>query len=59
MHELAFLRPLRDPFTKFICFPFQTSRLTKFANKETGVELLENVRGQGPKSIENLGLKIA
>ena len=23
-----------------------SSRLTKFANKETGVELLENVRGQ-------------
>ena len=32
--------------TEVICISLQTSRLSKFANKETGVELLENVRGQ-------------
>ena len=31
--------------TQLLIF-LRTSRLSKFANKETGVELLENVRGQ-------------
>ena len=31
---------------QLIRISLQTSRLSKFANKETGVELLENVRGQ-------------
>ena len=31
--------------TQLLIF-LQTCRLSKFANKETGVELLENVRGQ-------------
>lgn len=36
---------------KLIRIFLQTSRLSKFANKETGVELLENVRGQASNDV--------
>ena len=49
-HKFALLRLLGELFCpKLICIsaiPKLPSRLSKFANKETGVELLENVRGQ-------------